>query len=230
MPPSKDYVKLVYPRKCEHCDYVSNNPSMHHYHKRIHAAIPEGTLCSHGCGQHAKFRNTNGKYTCLEVSQKCPRYILDQSQRVKGHWERPAAIKRKEQAKNSFIDRLHNQETVNKMKATKRKKTGILTPEQMKDFRHYARRIRAQAQCWAKEQGYTLGQQTWHVDHKLSILDAWNHKLPIEVVNHPTNLQIIDARMNSIKGSKSSITIEQLLCLIRDFSYKTSFSSHNRFM
>jgi hypothetical protein len=59
-----------------------------------------------------------------------------------------------------------------------------------------------------------LGQQTYHVDHKLSILDAWNANLPAEVVNHPANLQILPAKENSSKGRKSSITIEELYEMI----------------
>jgi hypothetical protein len=31
------------------------------------------------------------------------------------------------------------------------------------------------------------------------------------IVNHPLNLQILDAKLNSGKGSKSSITLEELL-------------------
>jgi len=42
--------KITYPRKCNECDYVSNNPAMYHYHKKTHEPIPVGTLCKHGCG------------------------------------------------------------------------------------------------------------------------------------------------------------------------------------
>jgi hypothetical protein len=185
MPAPKDYIKIPYPRQCEHCDYVSNNPTMYHYHKKTHEEIPKDTYCHFGCGCKALFRNTNMKYTC------------------------------KEKTKKSFIKRLHNQETVDKMKATKRKKFGNFTPEQMKDFRHYARRIRARAQQWAKEQGYVLGKQTYHVDHKFSVWDSWLAGLSENVVNHPANLQILEAKKNSSKGRKSLYTLEELLELTR---------------
>ena len=67
---------------------------------------------------------------------------------------------------------------------------------------------------WAKEQGYVLGQQTIHVDHKLSILDAWHAKLSVETVSHPANLQILEAKKNSSKGRKSSLTVNELLNLL----------------
>jgi hypothetical protein len=209
---SKDYIKIKYPRKCEHCDYVSNNPSMYFYHKQTHAPIPYEKLCDHGCGSRAHYRGTGGKYTCEKVSQHCPEYIKKHSKRVTKQWENNK--ERKEYTKKSFIERLHNQEVIDRIKETKRKKTGLLTPEQMKDYRHYARRIRTRAQKWAREQGHILGQQTYHVDHKLSVLDAWIAQLPIDIVNHPANLQIIEAKQNSSKGSKSIITVEELLRII----------------
>lgn len=209
MPAPKDYIKIQYPRQCEHCDYVSNNPQMYHYHKRIHESIPNGQLCNHGCGFPAQYRGTGGIYSCQQVSQHCPGYIKQQSDRVKQQWVN--AIGRKEKTKESFVKRLHNVETVEKMKQTKREKSGLLTPELVKDYRHYARSIRRQAQQWAREQGYTLGKQTYHVDHKFSILHSWHAKLPARVVNHPYNLQLLEAKINSSKGSKSTITLEELL-------------------
>ena len=201
--------KIEYPRKCEQCDYVNNNPSMYHYHNKTHKPILDNTLCDHGCGQLATFRGTGGKYTCEKVSQHCPAYLDKHSKRVINQWAN--ADDRKQKTKESLIQRLHTPEIVERMTQTKRKKTGLLTPNELKEYRHYACRIRQQSQKWAKQQGYVLGQQTFHVDHKLSILDAWHAKLPIEVVNHPSNLQIIEAKKNSSKGSKSSLTVEELL-------------------
>jgi hypothetical protein len=212
MPAPKDYIKIQYPRHCEHCDYVSNNPQMYHYHKRIHEPIPNGQLCNHGCGFPAQYRGTGGIYSCQQVSQHCPAYIKQHSDRVKKQWIN--ATGRKEKTKESLVDRLHNVETVEKMKQTLKKKWGNFTPEQMKDFRHYARRVRSRAQKWAKDQGYVLGQQTYHVDHKLSVREAWLAGLSEEVVNHPFNLSILEAKANCSKGSKSTLTVDQLLLAV----------------
>jgi hypothetical protein len=209
MSASKDYTKIQYPRQCEHCDYVSNNPTMYHYHKRTHDPIPNGQLCNHGCGLLAQYRGTGGIYSCQKVSQHCPEYSKQHSDRVKKQWVN--STERKEKTKASFIKRLHNVETIEKMKQTKREKSGLLTPELAKDYRHYARAIRQQAQRWAKKQGYVLGQQTYHVDHRLSILDSWNAKLPAKVVNHPFNLRILEAKANSSKSSKSIISLDELM-------------------
>lgn len=216
MPAPKDYIKIQYPRKCNHCDYVSNNPQMWHYHNQIHDPIPVGKICDHGCGKLALFKNTGGKYTCCKRAHQCEKYVQGHSERIKKHWQRPEAEERKLKTAKTLIEYACTPEAIEKMKETKRKKSGLLTPDDVKNYRHYARSIRHRAQIWARENGYILGQQTNHVDHKLSILDAWNAGLPLEIVNHPANLQILEAKENSSKGSKSIITVEELYSLIKE--------------
>lgn len=201
--------KITYPRPCECCDYIANNPAMFHYHKKTHEPIPAGILCNHGCGSPAQYRGTGGVYTCQKNAHRCPEYIKQHSTRVAKQWE--GDIVRKEKTKQSFVSRLHNTETVERAKKTKQEKSGLLTPELATDYKHYARAIREQAQRWAKKRGYVLGQQTYHVDHKFSILDSWNAKLPAKVVNHPFNLRILEAKANSSKSSKSIISLDELL-------------------
>lgn len=219
MPASKNYVKIQYPRKCNHCEYVSSNPQMWHYHNKTHNPIPEGQLCENGCDSKAKFLNTKGRYTCKKISHQCPEYVKTHSDRIKKQWE-VAPVERKEKVKESFVARLHNSVTIDKIKETKRKRSGLLTPEDAKNYRHYARAVRQRAQQWAKEQGHSLGQQTYHVDHKLSVLDAWNANLPLEIVNHPVNLQILEAKKNSSKGSTSILTVNELYDMIRLYEGK----------
>ena len=201
--------KTVYPRKCEHCSHLSNNPSAYFYHKRIHEVIPSGKLCDQGCGNIARYKNTNGKYTCEEVAHRCPEYIRTHSIRIKNQWEND--IERKNQTRLTVESRLNTPENIEKRKQTLKTKWGNFTPEEIKEYKRFARRIRTRAQRWAKSQGYVLGQQTYHVDHKLSIFDAWKAGLSEEIINHPANLQIIDAKENSKKGAKSSISLEKLL-------------------
>lgn len=213
MPAPKNYVKIQYPRKCEHCDYISNNPSMYYYHKQTHDPIPDGKLCDHGCGNQAQYRTTGGVYSCSKISQHCPGYLKEHSSRIKQQWN--GAHERKEKTKKSLVERLHNESTYQKLRETLKKKHGNFTPDQMKDFRHYAQRIRSRAQKWAKAQGYLIGPNTYHVDHKLSIYDAFRFGLSEDVVNHPCNLQILEAKQNSQKGNKSIITVNELLLAIR---------------
>jgi len=202
---------IIYPRKCTCCEYIANNPAMYSYHKKTHAPMPKDTHCHFGCGQLAIHMNTGGKYTCTEKYQTCPEYLKQLSVRTTKSWEE--ADERKTKTKESLISRLHNQDTYNKISKTKREKFGTLDPTSAKDFCRYARFIRQRAQQWAKANGFILGKQTYHVDHKLSVLDAWNAGLPEHIVNHPANLQILDSKKNSSKGSKSILTVEELILL-----------------
>ena len=208
---NKNQSGICYPRKCDHCDYVSNNPSMYHYHKKIHDPIPAGQLCHYGCGNFAEFKNTHGRYSCKKIVHHCPEYLRKHSERVEEQWQRPEAIQRKEEARLTIESRLNTKENIEKRKQTLKEKWGNFTPEQLKDYRHYARRVRTRAQKWAKDQGYELGQQTYHVDHILSIWDAYAAGLSEEIVNHPANLQIIEAKKNTSKGATSYFTVEELL-------------------
>jgi hypothetical protein len=208
---NKNQSGISYPRKCNHCEYISNNPQMWHYHKQIHDPIPDDKMCDHGCGQHAMFRGTGGKYTCVKNSFTCPKYLEIHAKRVKEQWDNDDQRKKDLSIKNPMKDDSTKIKQAKLQSESKRKKSGLLFPGDAKNYRHYARAIRERAQMWAKEQGYEIGRQTYHVDHKLSILDAWNANLPAEITNHPANLRILEAKKNSSKGSKSSITLDELL-------------------
>jgi hypothetical protein len=204
--------KIIYPRECDHCNYIANNPQMWHYHNTTHKKIPTNQLCELGCGQLAIIISTGGKYRCNKNFAKCPKYILEHSERVKKQWERPEAIERKEKTKERFLKCCAGNPTVvEKLKKTLREKFGWNSGEVGKDFRRYARQCRSIAQIWAKEQGYKIGQHTYHVDHKVSIWQAFQSKLPLNIVNHTENLEILSEYNNSSKGWKCSITIEELL-------------------
>lgn len=204
---------ITYPRQCTQCEYIANNPSMYHYHMRLHEYIPQNQLCDHGCGQLAKFKNTNGKYTCEEKYSKCPNYLKELSSRTAASWVN--ATNRKEETRIRFFEYCCGiPDVVEKIRKTKRKRFKYLSEEVQTEYRHYARYIRERAQRWAKEQGYKLGQQSYHVDHKFSIWDGFHAKIPESIMNHPANLQILDAKGNSSKGAKSSMSLEELMLLI----------------
>lgn len=217
MPKSKNYNKWVeqnYPRKCEHCDYVSNNPAMYSYHKKTHEPIPAGQLCHHGCGNLAEYRGTGGKFTCTKVSQQCPAYIKKHSNRVREQWKRDGSEERKKKTKEVFLRSCAlNPESIAKMTKTKQEQSLSLSPEEAMHYQHYARRVRAKARKWAKSQGYVLGKECT-VDHRFSVFDAWNANLNEDIVNHPANLEIMPMIDNSKKGSNSSITLEELMNLL----------------
>lgn len=72
--------KIVYPRKCNHCDHLSNTPSSFYAHCLIHEPILEGTLCAFECNNPGRYRKSSGTITCEEESNNCPK--LKDNQRL----------------------------------------------------------------------------------------------------------------------------------------------------
>ncbi len=204
---------IKYPRKCETCDYISNNPSMFQYHKKTHASVEE-KFCR--CGAIATHVCTRGKYRCNENPHLCPKFLEEHAERIEGHWARDSAVERKEKARTTFVEHLHNEEIYKKTSRTKRIKTGILTEERRRVFRRYAYACRKISQQWAKDNGYEIGRQTFHVDHIYSVLDGFKNEVPPSIISHPKNLRILEAKKNSSKGPKSELSLEELYLLVKD--------------
>lgn len=51
-------------------------------------------------------------------------------------------------------------------------------------------------------------------DHMYSVKDGWDHNVPIEIIKHPANCQIMTILENKRKGKKSSISLDKLYQLI----------------
>ena len=199
---------ITYPRKCPECDYIANNPTMFSYHKKTHQPIPQDAECHFGCGNKATHRNTGNKLTCKEKYQDCPAYLEQLAERTKQSWQ--GAEERKELTKKIFEEQVVFNTEAREKCITALKAKAILLPEDAKDYRAYARKCRLMAQQWAKENGYVLGQQTYHVDHKLSLLDCYYAGLSVDVASNPANLRVISASENVAKGRNSIITVEEL--------------------
>ena len=205
----KQKIDITYPRKCPQCNYEANNPASYSYHKKTHQPIPQDTKCHFGCGQNAIHTNTGGKHTCQTKYQQCPSYLEQLAERTKRSWK--GNTKRKEQTKKIFEEQVVFNEEARSKSIQAIKDRAILKPEDAKSYKAFARKCRLVAQQWAKENGHSIGQQTYHVDHKMSILEGYYAGLTVNQISHPANLQILEAKKNSAKGSKSILTKEKLL-------------------
>lgn len=54
-------------------------------------------------------------------------------------------------------------------------------------------------------------------DHMYSVKDGWDNNVPLEIIKHPANCKIMPIIENKKKGSKSSITLQELYQRIEDF-------------
>ena len=188
---------------------------MYHYHKRIHDSIPIGQNCDHGCQQPAKFKGTGAVYTCQKNAHHCPAYLERHSNSVKQQWV--GADERRASTKQKFLEVVHSDEIRDKtIKSIKAR--AIVKADDAKSYRSYARKCRKIAQQWAKDNGHDIGRYTHHVDHRLSLVDAFYYKLDVAIASHPANLQILPAKENSKKQARSEITLAQLLLEIQNYN------------
>ena len=89
-------------------------------------------------------------------------------------------------------------------------------PENKDEFQLYSERVRRLSDLNyqkffneienAKQRG-----SDFHLDHKYSIKEAFDNNIPVEVVSHYKNLEVIGGRLNESKGSKSSIKLNELI-------------------
>jgi len=56
-----------------------------------------------------------------------------------------------------------------------------------------------------------LGSRKYHIDHKFSIHDGFHNNVPVSIMSNVNNLQILYWRKNLKKGSKSDITLKELM-------------------
>ena len=203
--------RLVYPRKCDYCDYISNNPSMWHYHNRTHDPIPEGRLCDHGCQRPALFRGTGGKLTCEKISQQCPAYLERLSTRIKEYWQSEESIERKVKTKNLFLECCaHNEASRQKMREVLRNKLKSMTPTEAREYKVYSRAARRLSRREMDKVICKVDYQVYQIDHILSLYDCWKLGLSVEIAAHLANCKIIHKSQNASKGKKSWISLEAL--------------------
>ena len=212
---------LVYPRKCNYCDYMSNNPSMWHYHNQTHSPIPEGSMCEHGCQRTALFRGTGGKLSCEKISQRCPAYIERHSKRVQEQWQSEKSIDRKAQTTKLFLETCaYNEVSRQKLREVLRNKLKSMTPTEAQEYTVYSRAARRLSRRDMDKLISKVDYKTYQIDHILSLYDCWRLGLSIDIAAHLANCKIIHRSQNASKGKKSWISLDALQEKIQTYVLK----------
>jgi hypothetical protein len=212
---------IYYPRMCDHCNHVSNNPSAWHYHKRKHEPIPDGQLCEGGCGQPAVIRNTRGTYKCDENAHSCPQYRKEHSDRIKMQWQENLWTVRRQAVAGLMKDPEIIEKQVKRANATKRRR--MLSDIWTKERRRYVYAVhKLTMETYEKHKdeinpdNLPLGRFEYHIDHKVSKLRGWIEKIPPETMARKENLEILWWRDNVSKNAQCSMLIEDLISLQED--------------
>ena len=95
-----------------------------------------------------------------------------------------------------------------------------LTIERYSEYKNYRRRSNMIFRKIVKQFGWFInpkelprgiGKNKYHIDHIYSVLDGFRNNIPIEVINNPFNLRMLDSLKNRIKLDRSDITINELM-------------------
>ena len=89
------------------------------------------------------------------------------------------------------------------------------TPEQIErgKFLVYSEMVRAETEKTIRKEhveNLKLRGSEYSLDHRLSIKDCFEADIPVFIAGHECNLEVISKTDNLKKGSKSSITPEEL--------------------
>lgn len=205
-------MKLVYPRKCHHCDYVSNNPAMWHFHAKTHIDIPPGTLCWNGCNQLAKIVRTNGKFACSVKPGQCPAYTHEQSRRVKAQWSTNNWEHRKQVLRDRSLAETSHQRSLRSIKQVATKQAKLMAVEHSLSQRQYAQSIIRRSHTTYKRNkellnpnNLVIARDQYHLDHRVSRHVGWLLQIPIQYMCSVHNLCLMHNKLNSGKGSKCSL-------------------------
>ena len=96
-------------------------------------------------------------------------------------------------------------------------------PENKDEFQLYVENVRNLTNLnyqtfFSKIKNAKKRSRDFHLDHKYTIREGYKNNIPVEVISHYKNLQIIDGRLNESKGGKSSIKLNELLTDIQNSS------------
>lgn len=87
------------------------------------------------------------------------------------------------------------------------------------EFLLYKEKVQRLSEKTFKKQAIYLKElrgSDWELDHRLSIYDGFQNEVPVEIMSHPCNLEIISKDENRQKSRKSVITFEELIREIAD--------------
>ena len=97
-------------------------------------------------------------------------------------------------------------------------KHGIATPvedrDKFQEYRNKVGRESARYNLQLLENFDKRGPKEYHLDHKYSVFEGFKNNVPVEIIGHVCNLEMLRYDENTSKGGKCSITLEELKKLI----------------
>lgn len=104
-------------------------------------------------------------------------------------------------------------------------RNGIATPVEDRDkFQEYRNKVgleSARHDIHLLENFDKRGPKEYHLDHKYSVFEGFKNNVPVEIIGHICNLEMLRYSENTSKGEKCSITLDELKELIKKYNDKS---------
>jgi hypothetical protein len=181
-----------------------------------------GPICSRRWAANNRSDSWKQKASLAKQGENNPMFGVSQtnpnslSNLIRNAWTgKKQPIEANEKRANKLIGIKRSQETINKTRQTKIDKGIFWKPDDPEylEFKKYRRKV----YYWTSKNDLTQlenynkrGRVGFHLDHKYSITEGFKNKVPPKVIGSIDNLEFICYTDNLSKGTKCSITLENL--------------------
>lgn len=186
-----------------------------------------GPVCSRRWAAKNRSESWHKKASLAKQGQNNPMYGVSQTNPnslknlVRGYWT-GKSMPTESNIKRSIASRGRKMEKewIQKAIQTKIEKGLINSPDDPHylEFKKYRRKV----YYWTAKNDLTTlsdadrrGRLDFHLDHKYSIAEGFKNGVPPKIIGSIHNLQFLDHKVNTKKGTACSITLEELYALQR---------------
>jgi hypothetical protein len=192
-------------------------------------AIPVTTteLCSYGCGEIAKFKNSSKNLMCCESSSSCPAVKKKNANGLKRAYSENRKDTKHLDGKRGWSKGL----TKETSDAVAKQALTLIGVRKITDEKRLAKQIYKEqcqfnlANIISRVEGYELLKKhgMYHRlantegvvrDHRISVMFGFENDIDPSIISHPANCRFIQQKDNARKSCKCEMTIDQLLLLI----------------
>tara|TARA_E500000318_G_scaffold87086_1_gene83936 strand:+ start:761 stop:1378 length:618 start_codon:yes stop_codon:yes gene_type:complete len=182
-------------------------------------------FCSKSCASKHTARNRNDSWRPDNRGTNNPMYGKPQTNPnslanlERGYWKGKTQCEESNKKRSEALTGItRSKETKHKIRKTKIAKGQIFPP----DHPHYSefKKYRRKVHYWSEKNDLSClkhydkrSLKGYHLDHKYSIIEGFRNNVPPKVIGNIHNLEFLYYKDNCVKGTKCSMTLEELLCL-----------------
>jgi hypothetical protein len=209
------------------CEYCNEKFTLPNLQKKSLKRRFCGPICSRRWAANNRSESWKQKASLVKQGKNNPMYGIrhtdESKEKIKqaglgriGYWNgKSMSLESNQKRSNAMIGKKKNPESVKKMISTKIANGTFWKPDDPEyiEFKKYRRKV----YYWISKNDLTQLENHnkrallgYHLDHKYSITEGFKNKVSPKVIGSIYNLEFIPYNVNTAKGIKCSITLEEL--------------------